>query len=243
MAERPEACAAWREDLAAWLVAQIGPDREAALEEHLAGCAACREEADSLSAVAAVSLAADPAPERAPVTARADDDLPPADLGARITARIAAERRGGTLRRGALVALGCAAAAVVLVVGVLVAGGGGGADLEPLEGDDYAFTVGTGEAIVAADPDTGGSIVHLEASQLDPELTYALWLAVPGGGRDDRIPAGTFQPEPDGTVVVRLQSAMPPDEAGRVWATTPDFQLALDTEPPSPDAPIAEPWR
>ncbi len=55
---RPE----WQEDLAGWLVAQLPPDDEAALAAHLDGVPTCRAEADSLLAVAAVRLAADPDP-------------------------------------------------------------------------------------------------------------------------------------------------------------------------------------
>ena len=42
--------------------------------------------------------------------------------------------------------------------------------------------------------------------------------------------AGTFRPDGDGTVDVRLRSALPADEMGRVWATDPDGDVALDTE-------------
>ena len=87
MVERREACPEWREDLAAWAVAQGSPEREALLVEHLAGCAACRAEADSLLAVAAVVLAvdADPAvgtPATTSAGASRESEKPPADLGA-----------------------------------------------------------------------------------------------------------------------------------------------------------------
>jgi hypothetical protein len=220
MAEHPEACAEWRDDVAAWVVAQIEPGREAALSAHLASCHGCRTEAESLLGVAAIALVADP---DHPVT---DDPAPPVDLGDRIASRIAAERRGTVVRRSALAAVGGAAAAVVVVVALTVAGDGGPA---ALEGERFAFSLGTGEAVVADDPDTDGSLVELTASGLDPEVTYALWLSVPGGGRDERVPAGTFTPDDDGTVEVRLASPMSPEETGRVWATT-GSDLALDTE-------------
>jgi hypothetical protein len=221
--DRPLACPEWRDDLAGWLVAQLPPDREAALAAHLDGCDACRAEADSLLAVAAVSLATVP-----------DDpagvlDQPPPDLGERIVASMAAERRHrGRLRAGFVVLAGAAAAVVAVVVLGSVGGGP-----EPLEGEQVAFTVappgGRAEAILAAD-DGGGTVVELTATGLDPEVTYALWLTPPGGGWDDRVAAGTFRPDDDGTVDTRLRCALPVDEYGRAWATTPDGKIALDTQ-------------
>lgn len=232
---RPEACPEWQGDLAAWVTAQGPPDREAALLAHLGTCTTCRAEADGLLAVAAVALVADPdravtgsgaggAPEPGAERALA----PPPDLGDRIAARVRAERRG-QLRRRALVAAAGAAAAAAVLVGALVVGSGDG-DPARLDGEEFAFTVGQGEAVVAPYEDGASSQVQLVATGLDPDMTYALWLSVPGGGRDERIPAGTFRPDADGTVDVQLPCAMPAGEVGRVWATTPDGQLALDTQ-------------
>lgn len=220
---RPLACPEWRDDLAGWLVAQLPPDREAALAAHLDGCNGCRAEAESLLAVAAVSLATDPdEPADAP-------DRPPLDLGERIVASVAAERRHrGRLRAGFVVLAGAAAAVVAVVA--LAAGGGGP---EPLEGEQVAFTVappgGRAEAILAAD-DGGGTVVELTATGLDPEVTYALWLTPPGGGWDDRVASGTFRPDDDGSVDTRLHSALPLDQYGRAWATTPTGEIAFDTK-------------
>jgi hypothetical protein len=75
-----------------------------------------------------------------------------------------------------------------------------------------------------------GSVLELEATGLDPNTTYSLWLTPPGGGWADRIPAGTFRPDEDGDVDVRLHCSLPPEDMGRAWATTPDGQIALDTE-------------
>ena len=57
------ACAEWREHLAAWLVAQVGPDDEAALVEHLVRLRQRAGGGDSLLVVAAISLGADPGGE------------------------------------------------------------------------------------------------------------------------------------------------------------------------------------
>ncbi|MDP1819824.1 MAG: hypothetical protein Q8K58_08040 [Acidimicrobiales bacterium] len=221
MCEHPQACPEWHGDLAGWLTAQIGPDREAALEAHLSACARCRAEADSLLAVVADSLAAEPGV----ASSSGVDEGPPAELGGRIAAHIGRERRRRTVRRSVAAALAGAAAAAVLVGALILAGD----DAEdPLRGQRFAFTVGRAEAVVA--PDDGGSVVGVTATGLDPDITYALWLSVPGGRWDDRVPAGTFRPDDEGSVEARLPSALPPEDTGRVWATTPDGEIALDTQ-------------
>jgi hypothetical protein len=236
MAERPAACEAWREDLAAWAVAQISPAREAALDAHLATCATCRAEADALLAVAATALAVDadrlapapPGPAAAGEPAAADVGVePPADLGERIAGRIARERRARLLRRAVVAAAGAAAAALVVVVSVVALAGDGGPTR--IHGQEFAFTTAppgaTATAVVAED--AAGSVVQLAATGLDPDTTYALWLSHPQT-HPERVPAGTFRPERDGTVDVVLHCSLPADEVGRVWATTDDG-LALDT--------------
>jgi anti-sigma factor RsiW len=224
MAEHPEACAEWRDDLAAWLTAQGSPEREAALEDHLRGCAACRAEADGLLAVVAVSLAADPV--RDDGAGAADPVAPPERLGPRVAARISSERRGQSFRRLVAVAAGGAAAAAVLVAAILVLPDD---DPAPLQGDRFAFVVGDADAVVAPD-DGGGSLVQLVATGLDPDVTYSLWLTRPDGTYVDRVPAGTFRPEDDGTIDVRLRSELGADEVGRVWATQ-GHDVVLDTKP------------
>lgn len=221
MAERPMACAEWQEDLAGWAVAQLDPAREALLAAHLESCATCRAEAHSLLTVAAVSLAADP---DGPVTGAEE---PPPELAERIAASIAAERRTTRARRGGVIALASAAAAIAAVI-VLQRDSGP----PPLQGEEVAFTVvpaGASAHAVIADEERG-SLVQLTASGLDPEVTYALWLSPPGGTWDDRVAAGTFRPDEDGDVDVRLRCALEVDEYGRVWATTPDGDIALDTK-------------
>jgi hypothetical protein len=222
MSELPLACSEWREHLAGWVVAQLGPDDEAALVAHLDECRGCRVEADSLLAVAAVSLGADPGGEP---WERDRDAPPPADLADRIVARVAAERRPRLLARAAI------AVATVAVVGLL-AGALLGGDPAPTGGEPVAFArVAPGvDAAATVRPDDAGSVIELVADGLDPEVTYALWLTPPGGGYRDRVPAGTFRPDGAGRVDVTLRSALPPDDASRVWATTPDDTVILDTD-------------
>lgn len=221
MAEHPTACPAWQEDLAGWLVAQLPPDREARLLAHLDGCLACRAEADSLLVVAAVALATDP---DGPLAGTVQ---PPPELGDRIVARVAGERRARRIVQTGLVLLASVAAAAVAIVALRDEG-----RATPLRGAEVAFTVvPAGAQVEAVVADDGpGSVVQLAASGLDPDLTYALWLSPPRGGWDDRIAAGTFRPAPDGTVAAHLRCALPSEDYGRLWATTPDGRIALDTK-------------
>lgn len=223
MVDHTEACPEWRDDLAAWLVAQIAPDREAALAAHLAACPACRGEADSLMAVAAVSLAFDPDASGHP-TAPADE--PRAELAERVVAGVAAERRA---RRAVAAAAVLGVAALLAVFAVLVLRPDGGARLDGARVEFALVPRGAAASAVVVD-DVGGSLVELVATGLDPELTYALWLSPPGGSWDDRVAAGTFRPDEHGEVDERLPSALPAEQAGRIWATTPDGDIALDTE-------------
>jgi predicted anti-sigma-YlaC factor YlaD len=221
MVEHPPACREWQEDLAGWLMAQLPPDREARLLAHLGGCVACRAEADSLLAVAALALATDP---DEPLAGAAQ---PTPELGDRIVARVAGERRAKRIVQAGLLFLAGIVVASVAIVALRDEGRG-----TPLQGEEVAFTVvPAGAQVEALVADDGrGSVVQLTASGLDPDLTYALWLSPPHGGWDDRIAAGTFRPAPDGTVAAHLRCALPPEEYGRLWATTPDGKIALDTE-------------
>jgi hypothetical protein len=101
-----------------------GPER-AALAAHLDGCAECREELRSLEGVAALLPLADPARIEGPAV------RPPADLGARIEAQIAAEssREGRETRRRRFRlwiggAAATAAVAAILALVILPIGGG-----------------------------------------------------------------------------------------------------------------------
>ena len=170
------------------------------------GLRALFAEADSLLAIVAVSLGADPGGEP---WRRMDDDPPPADLADRIVARVATERRSSRRRRSVVAVVAIAAAAVLLVVVTRD-------DAPTLDGEPVSFArVAPGvEAAATVAPDDAGSLVELTADGLDPAVTYALWLTPPGGGYPERVAAGTFRPDDDGRVDVTLRSALPAEEAG-----------------------------
>jgi hypothetical protein len=110
----------WKLSLGAYALGDLPPDERAALAAHLEGCEECRAELRSLEGVAALLPLADPARiEQPPVR-------PPADLGARIEAQIAAEsaREGREKRRrrfrfGFGGAIAAAAVAAVLAFAIL----------------------------------------------------------------------------------------------------------------------------
>ena len=214
------ACEAWQPALAGWLMAQLSPAEEASLLAHLDDCAACRAEADSLLHVAAVTLGADPG---ASVI-----EPPPADLGDRIVARIAHERRA---RRFARLGVAMSAAAAAVAVAVVMTRDSGTPALQgrPISFARQARGVDA-SAVLAADE--SGSLIELEATGLEPGTTYSMWLTPPGGTYEDRIPAGTFTPDEDGDVDVQLSCSLPAEDMGRAWATTPGGDIALDTEQP-----------
>jgi Putative zinc-finger len=115
----------WKLSLGAFALGDLPPDERAALAAHLEGCAECRAELRSLEGVAALLPLADPTRIEQPAV------RPPADLGARIEARIAAEsaREGRVKRRrrfrlGVGGAVATAAVAAVLAVAILPLGGG-----------------------------------------------------------------------------------------------------------------------
>lgn len=225
-AEHPTACPEWQDDLAAWLMAQVRPEREALLDAHLRTCPTCQDEAQSLLAVTAVTLAADVDPVD-PAHDDAATVRPPAELGRRIDATIAAQRRRRWWSRAGLAAV--AGAAAVLAVAVLVDDPGP----DPVHGEPVAFAVmppgASARAVVGAEAD--GSLVELVADGLEPATTYALWLSPPGATWEDRVAAGTFRTDEDGAVSARLACALPADLLGRVWVTSPEGEIALDTEP------------
>lgn len=237
MTERGPACAAWQEDLAGWLVAQLDPECERALDAHLESCATCRAEADSLLATTAVSLSVDPDDEvtlaQGPAEAVASivgSEDPPAAMREHVVAAVSAERRARWRVYAGLAAVAGAVAAVVAVVsaGLLLRD-----SIPDVKGERVAFTVapsGVRASVVVAPDDAGGSLVQLVATGMDPRVTYALWMSPPKGSWGDRVAAGTFRPDADGDVDVRLRCALAPDEYARVWATTPEGTVALDTQ-------------
>ncbi|MGH2937353.1 MAG: zf-HC2 domain-containing protein [Solirubrobacterales bacterium] len=114
----------WKLSLGAYALGALPDDERAALAAHLEGCEECRAELRSLEGVAALLPLADPARIEQPAA------RPPADLGARIEAQIAAESaREGRVKRRRRLRLGfggtiaAAAVAAVLAIAIVPLGG------------------------------------------------------------------------------------------------------------------------
>ena len=114
----------WRLSLGAYALGDLPPDERAAMAAHIEGCPECRAELRELEGVAALLPLADPARIESPPV------RPPADLGARIEAQIAAEsakegrvKRRRRLRFGFGGAVAVAAVAALLAIVVIPIGG------------------------------------------------------------------------------------------------------------------------
>jgi anti-sigma-K factor RskA len=102
--------------LGAYALGDLPADERTAVTAHLEGCEECRGELRSLEGVAALLPLADPARIEQPAV------RPPADLGARIEAQIAAEAsREGRARRRRRFRLGFGGAVAVAAVAALLA--------------------------------------------------------------------------------------------------------------------------
>ena len=115
-----EGCREWRERLGAFVLGQLSEGEHAATAAHIDGCADCRAEAEALAPVVELLPLADP-------DHIASAPAPPADLGERISSRIAAEqgrtRRHRRRRRGFALGFSAAAAAAAAAVAIAVVGG------------------------------------------------------------------------------------------------------------------------
>lgn len=105
-----------RLSLGAYALGDLSPDERASMSAHIEGCAECRAELRELEGVAALLPLADPARIEGPAP------HPPADLGARIEAQIAAESaREGRVKRRRRLRFGFGGAVAVAAVAALLA--------------------------------------------------------------------------------------------------------------------------
>lgn len=180
-------CREWRELLGAHALGQLEGDEKAGLQAHLEGCARCREELESLQPVALMLPHADPA-RFGPAP------QPPAELGRRIAATIAAERERGERRRRRRLfggfALGGATAAAVAAVLLLFVFGGSGGNGGPRQQVQFAG-LPEGIAIDATlEPHAYGTEIHMYVHGVPSGTLCRVWLRGPNGAS---YPAGTFR--------------------------------------------------
>lgn len=177
-------CRDWRELLGAYALGHLQGAELAGLEAHLEGCAQCREELALLTPVAQMLPHADPERfESAP--------QPPAELGARIAATIAGERKQTETRRrrrvfGGFALGGATAALAAAVLAIFVLGGGSGG--EPAKHVAFASQGVTIDATL--EPHAYGTEIRMYVHGVESGTLCKISLRGPGGVS---YPAGTFR--------------------------------------------------
>jgi len=177
-------CRDWRELLGVYALGQLEGDERAGLEAHLDGCAQCREELALLEPVARMLPHADPERfESAP--------QPPPELGARIAATIAAERKQTEKRRrrrlfGGFALGGATAALAAAVLAIFVLGGGSSGEPEK-----HVKFAAQGVSIDATlQPHAYGTEIRMYVHGVESGTLCRVSLRGPGGVS---YPAGTFR--------------------------------------------------
>lgn len=177
-------CRDWRELLGVYALGQLEGDEKTGLEAHLEGCVQCREELALLAPVARMLPHADPERfESAP--------QPPPELGARIAATIAGERKRTEKRRrrrvfGGFALGGATAALAAAVLAIFVLGGGSGGEPER-----HVRFAAQGVSIDATlEPHAYGTEIRMYVHGVESGTLCRVSLRGPGGVS---YPAGTFR--------------------------------------------------
>lgn len=191
-------CRNWKESLGAYALGQLSEEEKNAIEAHLAGCATCRAEADSLLAVSQLLPHADPA-HFGPAP------QPPAELGQRIAATIGSERRAKRRQRRQRFGLGfsgaAAAAAAVLAIFVL-SGGENGSPERHVSFRALPDGVKIGATL---EPQAYGTEIHMYVKGISSGTLCRVYMRGPAG-RD--ISAGTFRYRWGGDSAAILSAAL-----------------------------------
>ncbi|HEY2056415.1 MAG TPA: zf-HC2 domain-containing protein [Solirubrobacterales bacterium] len=178
----------WKLALGAYALGDLPPDERAAIAAHVEGCDECRAELRSLEGVAALLPLADPDRIEAPTV------RPPADLGTRIEAQIAAEsaREGRAKRRrrfrlGVGGAVAATAVAAVLALAILPLGSG---ENSPAQQVKFA-SVPNGVSIKATlEPHAFGTEIEMYVSGVRSGTLCRVFLR---DAKGRMYPAGSFR--------------------------------------------------
>jgi anti-sigma-K factor RskA len=241
------------EDLALYALDALDGSQKAAVEQHVATCAACRRELEALRG------------DMALMALSASGPHPPQRSRDRLMSAIAAERPAAAPERATATSggwfgrLGWIAAAAVLVAGALLVNDAkeknaalqreiGGlqtetaaqeAELQRVRSEFEAFTGPTAQSVtlvVAANrPQPQGKAIYLQSSgkllfvasnlpALPDDKAYELWV-LPATGNP--LPAGVFRPDSKGSGVV----VNPPLSAG---VAAKGFAITIESKEGSP---------
>jgi hypothetical protein len=193
---RPEECRGPREDLGAYVLGALGPAERAEVEEHLAGCAGCRDELASLAGLPGLLSRLSPEEVEPPPEASA----PPVE---RLLAGMARRRRH-RLRLAAVAAAGALVIGGVAAAIVLAQGGGESQPATIVLSASDAGTHAHGRLALTAEP--WGTSVSVELSGVAPGTRCRL-VALGAGGR--REIAGSWRASYDGTARLSAATAIP----------------------------------
>ena len=218
----PEACAAWRADLASAAIGRLEPAERTRLLAHLDGCGSCRATLAELEQTAGLVRLADAAR-----VAGDDEPAPAPSLGDAIVARLRTEHehaRRRTRRRVRRVVVAAVAAAVLAVA---IGAGRLGRDGRGAPARQVALVSSRAQVRATARlvEDDSGTEVRLTGAGLDPRDVYWLWLTGPDGRR---VGAGTFNGGRRGAFDVATYSALPYALVRRVWVTDASDRVVLD---------------
>ncbi len=187
----------WRESLGALALGRLPDEERVALEAHLEGCAECRAELQSLSAVARLMPLADP--ERF-----GSAPQPPPALADRVAATIRTERRAKKRRRRrfGLAASGATVAAAVALLAIFVLPGG-----RPAPEDHVVFgSLPPGMKIAATlEPHAFGTEIRMYVTGVRSGTLCRVFLQSAGGARTS---AGSFRYRWGGDDEAVLSSAL-----------------------------------
>ena len=188
-------------------------EADAALDDHLAECPDCRSALEDLTEAGAAVLLADPATPR-------DTTHPPLDLPQRIVAQITAEDARRRWRRVAAVA-----AALVFTLagaGFMIARHGERPTRPAAAAIELVGSDGSGTARLTGH--AWGTEVELDVEGLSDGEVYWLWLT---GDDGNRVGAGTLTGT-GGPMHAVLASALPAEDARRIWLTDESDAIVLD---------------
>ncbi|WP_441005460.1 anti-sigma factor family protein [Arthrobacter sp. PsM3] len=196
--------------LGAYLLGGLEPVEAAAFEQHLAGCAPCRQELDELASLPAL-LDALPVPDAvalgAAATTAGRDPVPPVPVPAGVPAgvtrrmldEVSARRRKARLRWSAALA---AAAAACLALGILAA-----PLVNPPPKPDASYSIQASDGLqitVGLVKKTWGTELAVDGRSLPVDGTLSLWVKDTNGGEDR---ACSWTATPSGRV--RITGATP----------------------------------